>query len=134
MFEGIYRLKFTRLHYVLLTFPFCVIPMSDDAEGIGAKRNLQGWIRNPTRWCRFFTAAEMLVDLDEELTASGIHLVFAELKDPVREKIERYGLLDTIDRRHFYPTLEVAVEAFDLELLSDAENNHSSTVHKSDRS
>ena len=52
----------------------------------------------------------MLVDLDEELNASGIHLVFAELKDPVREKIERYGLLDTIDRRHFYPTIDVAVE------------------------
>ena len=33
----------------------------------------------------------MLVDLDEELNASGIHLVFAELKDPVREKIERYA-------------------------------------------
>ena len=58
------------------------------------------------------TAADMLVDLDLELNASGIHLVFAELKDPVREKIELYGLLDTIDRRHFYPTLEVAVEEF----------------------
>ena len=58
------------------------------------------------------TAADMLVDLDLELNASGIHLVFAELKDPVREKIELYGLLDTIDHRHFYPTLEVAVEEF----------------------
>jgi MFS superfamily sulfate permease-like transporter len=62
------------------------------------------------------TAADMLVDLDEELNASGIHLVFAELKDPVREKIQRYGLLDTIDRRHFYPTLEVAVEEFNHEV------------------
>ncbi|HJS28320.1 MAG TPA: sulfate permease [Anaerolineales bacterium] len=61
------------------------------------------------------TAAEMLVDLDLELNAAGIHLAFAEMKDPVREKIERYGLLETIDRRHFYPTLEVAVEAFQQE-------------------
>jgi len=38
------------------------------------------------------TVAEMLVDLDEELNATGIHLIFAELKDPVRAKIERYGL------------------------------------------
>ena len=67
------------------------------------------------------TAADMLVDLDEELNASGIHLVFAELKDPVREKIERYGLLDTIDRRHFYPTIDVAVEEFNREIQVDAE-------------
>ncbi len=58
------------------------------------------------------TAADMLVDLDLELNAAGIHLIFAELKDPVKEKIVRYGLLDTIDRRHFYPTIEVAVEEF----------------------
>jgi high affinity sulfate transporter 1 len=58
------------------------------------------------------TAAEMLIDLDEELNASNIHLVFAELKDPTKDKIIRYGLLDTIDSRHFYPTLETAVGAF----------------------
>jgi anti-anti-sigma regulatory factor len=58
------------------------------------------------------TAADMLVDLDLELNAAGIHLVIAELKDHVRVKIERYGLLDTLDHRHFYPTLEVAVEEF----------------------
>ena len=58
------------------------------------------------------TAADMLVDLDLELNAAGIHLVFAELKDHVREKMVRYGLLDTIDHRHFFPTLEVAVEEF----------------------
>ena len=58
------------------------------------------------------TAADMLVDLDLELNAAGIHLIFAELKDPVKEKIVRYGLLDTIDHRHFYPTIEIAVEEF----------------------
>jgi MFS superfamily sulfate permease-like transporter len=58
------------------------------------------------------TAADMLVDLDLELNAAGIHLILAELKDPVKDKIERYGLYETIDRRHFYPTIEVAVEAF----------------------
>lgn len=61
------------------------------------------------------TAADMLVDLDLELNAAGIHLVFAELKDYVRDKIIRYGLLDTIDHRHFFPTLEVAVEEFQRE-------------------
>ena len=58
------------------------------------------------------TAAEMLADLDLELNAAGLHLVFAELKEPVQDKIVRYGLLETIDRRHFYPTIEVAVEEF----------------------
>ena len=58
------------------------------------------------------TAADMLVDLDLELNAVGIHLILAELKDPVKDKIERYGLYEAIDRRHFYPTIEVAVEAF----------------------
>jgi hypothetical protein len=38
--------------------------------------------------------------------------VFAELKDPVRRKIERYGLTRTIDPRHFFPTIESAVAAF----------------------
>ncbi len=58
------------------------------------------------------TAAEMLVDLDEELNASGIHLAFAELKDPVKDKVVNYGLLETIDYRHFYPTIKTGIKAF----------------------
>jgi MFS superfamily sulfate permease-like transporter len=65
------------------------------------------------------TALEMLVDLDEELNAIGIHLIFTELKDPERDKIERYGLYETIDRRHFYPTIEVAIDEFYLENHSE---------------
>ena len=58
------------------------------------------------------TAADMLEDLDQTLNDRGISLVFAEMKDPVREKIERYGLTRTIDPAHFFPTLEQAVAAF----------------------
>jgi high affinity sulfate transporter 1 len=58
------------------------------------------------------TAADMLEDLDEALNAQGISLVFAELKDPVREKIERYELTRTIDPAHFFPTVGAAVAAF----------------------
>jgi MFS superfamily sulfate permease-like transporter len=58
------------------------------------------------------TAAEMLADLDLEMTAADLHLAFAELKEPVQDKIVRYGLLETIDRRHFYLTIEVAVAEF----------------------
>ncbi len=58
------------------------------------------------------TASDVLEDLDEALNAQGISLVFAELKDPVWRKIERYGLTRTIDPRHFYPTMGTAVAAF----------------------
>jgi high affinity sulfate transporter 1 len=58
------------------------------------------------------TAADVLEDLDEALNADGISLVFAELKDPVRRKIEQYELTRTIDPRHFFPTVEAAVAAF----------------------
>jgi len=58
------------------------------------------------------TAADMLADLDEELNAAGTSLVFAELKDPVRAKLERYQLIGPLDPDHFFPTLEAAVEHF----------------------
>jgi MFS superfamily sulfate permease-like transporter len=58
------------------------------------------------------TASDVLEDLDQALNADGINLVFAELKDPVRRKIERYGLARTIEPRHFFPTIGAAVDAF----------------------
>ena len=58
------------------------------------------------------TAADMLEDLDEALNGQGISLVFAEMKDPVRTKIERYELTRTIDPTHFFPTIESAITAF----------------------
>jgi high affinity sulfate transporter 1 len=61
------------------------------------------------------TAADVLIELDEALNDRGISMVFAELKDPVREKIERYGLTRTIDPRHFFPTVGAAVAAFGAE-------------------
>ena len=58
------------------------------------------------------TAADILRDLDEALNKDGTSLVFAEMKDPVREKIERYELTRTIDSEHFYPSVESAVRAY----------------------
>jgi high affinity sulfate transporter 1 len=58
------------------------------------------------------TAADMLGELDVELNAAGINLVFAEMKDPVRQKVERYELTRTIAPAHFYPTIDAAIEAF----------------------
>ena len=58
------------------------------------------------------TAADMLATLDEEINADNISLVFAELKDPVREKLERYELIGPLDPAHFFPTLDAAISAF----------------------
>jgi len=59
------------------------------------------------------TAADMLAALDEEINAENISLVFAELKDPVREKLEKYELIGHyFDPAHFYPTLEAAISAY----------------------
>jgi hypothetical protein len=59
------------------------------------------------------TAADMLEELDEDLDNEGMNsLVFAEMKGPVREKIERYELTRTINPAHFVPTLGSSVDAF----------------------
>jgi MFS superfamily sulfate permease-like transporter len=58
------------------------------------------------------TAADMLTDLDEELNANGTSLVFAELKDPVRAKLERYQLIGPLDPQHFFPTTDAALATF----------------------
>ncbi|NGN68221.1 sulfate permease [Streptomyces sp. A7024] len=58
------------------------------------------------------TAADVLEELDRTLNELGISLVFAELKDPVRRKVERYELTRTIDPDHFFPTVEAAVTAY----------------------
>jgi hypothetical protein len=38
--------------------------------------------------------------------------VFAELKDPVRAKLERYELIGPLDPDHFFPTLDDAIDAY----------------------
>ncbi|MFI6676196.1 SulP family inorganic anion transporter [Kribbella sp. NPDC050470] len=58
------------------------------------------------------TASDMLQELDSWLNARGVSLVFAEMKDPVRAKIERYELTRTIDPAHFLPTLDDAVAQY----------------------
>jgi high affinity sulfate transporter 1 len=57
------------------------------------------------------TAAEMLEQLDNELNAGGTHMAFAEMRGRLQDLTLRYGLLETLDRDHFYPSLEAALEA-----------------------
>lgn len=55
------------------------------------------------------TAAEMLEQLDLELNAAGIHLAFAEMRHRLQELTLRYGLMDSVDRNNFFPTVEAAL-------------------------
>jgi high affinity sulfate transporter 1 len=58
------------------------------------------------------TAADVLRRLDEELAADGIDLRFAEMKDPVKDRLRRYGLLQRLGDDHFYPTIGTGVAAY----------------------
>ena len=58
------------------------------------------------------TAAEMIQELDDELTRRGVELAFAELKDPVKDRLQTYGLKARIGQELFFPTLGVAVKAY----------------------
>jgi high affinity sulfate transporter 1 len=57
------------------------------------------------------TAAEMLERLDTELNREGIHLAFVELRSRLRQLLLDYGLLEVLDREHFYDSMEDALEA-----------------------
>jgi high affinity sulfate transporter 1 len=58
------------------------------------------------------TASDMLQELYAWLNERDVSLVFAEMKDPVREKIERYELIRTIDPAHFFRTVDEAVAEY----------------------
>jgi high affinity sulfate transporter 1 len=56
------------------------------------------------------TAVDELVDLDDYLTAAGIDFVIAEMKGPVKDQLERYGLGDRFGPERFAPTVGAAVD------------------------
>lgn len=58
------------------------------------------------------TAADALAELDEALSAQGIELRFAELKDPVKDKLRRFGLFDRFGETRFSPTIDAAVTRY----------------------
>lgn len=55
------------------------------------------------------TSADALAELDAALKTEGIELDFAELKDPVKDKLRRFGLFDLFAEDRFFPTKESAV-------------------------
>lgn len=55
------------------------------------------------------TAADMLRRLDDELNSHGVHLAFVELRARLGQLVADYGLHETLDRTHFYPTIQSAL-------------------------
>ena len=58
------------------------------------------------------TAADALADLAQKLTDRGIDLRFAELKDPVKDKLKRFGLFEQLGGDSFHPTIDAAVQRY----------------------
>jgi MFS superfamily sulfate permease-like transporter len=58
------------------------------------------------------TATDALAELDEMLHSADTELCFAELKDPVKDKLKRFGLFAQIGEKHFFPTIEAAVRNY----------------------
>lgn len=58
------------------------------------------------------TAADMLTELDEALYKAGVELCFAEMKDPVKDKLKRFGLFARFGENQFFPTIGEAVGTY----------------------
>jgi high affinity sulfate transporter 1 len=58
------------------------------------------------------TAADALGELDETLHSAGTELCFAELKDPVKDKLKRFGVFSLVGEKYFFPTIEAAVRSY----------------------
>ena len=58
------------------------------------------------------TAADMICELDDALRATDVDLVFAEMKDPVKDKLKRFGLYTRLGEDSFFATVGEAVNAY----------------------
>jgi MFS superfamily sulfate permease-like transporter len=58
------------------------------------------------------TSADALDELDKTLREAGIELCFAEMKDPVKDKLKRFGLFSSLGEHRFFATLGEAVSRY----------------------
>jgi high affinity sulfate transporter 1 len=58
------------------------------------------------------TSADAVRELDEKLQAAGIDMYFAEMKDPVKDKLKRFGLMAHFGEQSFFATVDEAVSAY----------------------
>jgi hypothetical protein len=50
--------------------------------------------------------------LDTTLAEAGIDLCFAEMKDPVKDKLKRFGLFSRLGEQRFFATVGEAVSRY----------------------
>jgi high affinity sulfate transporter 1 len=58
------------------------------------------------------TAGDVLSELNDTLRAADIALRFAEVKDPVKDQLKRFGLFARFGEVAFYATVDEAVDAY----------------------
>jgi MFS superfamily sulfate permease-like transporter len=58
------------------------------------------------------TAADMLMELDKTLDKLGVDLCFAEMKDPVKDHLKRYGIFEHLGEKNFFPTIGLSVDMY----------------------
>jgi MFS superfamily sulfate permease-like transporter len=58
------------------------------------------------------TAADVLVELLDDLELREIEFGFAEMKGPVKDHLRLYGIYDRLGDDRFYPTIGSAVRAY----------------------
>ncbi len=58
------------------------------------------------------TSADMLAELQHKLGSAGIELHFAEMKDPVKDKLRRFEIFELFGRNIFHPTIGAAVDDY----------------------
>src|SRR5918995_88470 len=91
------------------------------ADFVRRVRELVADATPPVRWV--VVAAEPITDVDTsaadslqqllgELRQANVTLAFAEVKGPVKDRLQRYGLFDAIGPDRFFPTIGTAVNGY----------------------
>ena len=108
------RLARNELKKLLMDFPEIEIisEAANASEGVEQIENLNPElvfldIQMPGK-----TGFDMLAELDKTLHAKVIELCFAELKDPVKDKLKRFGLFTQFGEMYFFPTIGAAVSRY----------------------
>lgn len=58
------------------------------------------------------SSADVISELQKTLIASQIELHFAEMKDPVKDKLKRFEIFDLLGKDIFHPTIGAAVDDY----------------------
>lgn len=61
------------------------------------------------------SSADVISELRKTLSESGIELHFAEMKDPVKDKLKRFEIFELLGKEFFHPTIGAAVDHYIVE-------------------